>query len=241
MCVYISMQMLQTPSKTNFRVYLHASTPSSTHCDALQYTTAYCYTGFGRCLRHSCCSVLQCVAVCCSVLQCVAVCCSVLHCVAVCYSVLQCVAVYCSVLQCVTVCSNMDVANTVANTYQSQRLSMHEHAGTSFGTHCNTLQHTATHCNTLQHTATHCNALQRTATHCNTLQHPATHCNTNIPRTFWSQHLSMHACKHAYVCYTMLQCVAVAVCCSELQTSECVCVQAPLHALQHNAAHCNTM
>jgi len=106
------------------------------------------------------------------VLQCVAVCCIVLQCVTVCCSMLQCVAVYCSGLQCAAVCSNMNAANT----FQSQRLSMHERVGTSFGTatHCNTLQHDATHCNTRQLTATPGNSLQLTATHCNSLQFTAT-------------------------------------------------------------------
>ena len=86
---------------------------TATHCNALQHTATHCNTlqqtsgmtcrmchlirhiyvthryvlpHLRQIMSHTCCSVLQCVAVCCSVLQCdhiplVAVCCSVIVCV----------------------------------------------------------------------------------------------------------------------------------------------------------------
>ena len=57
------------------------------------YIYIYIYT-------HTCCSVLQCVAVCGSALQCVAA----THNQHASVPVVRCVAVYCSVPQCVVVC-----------------------------------------------------------------------------------------------------------------------------------------
>jgi len=106
-------------------------------------------------------------------------------------------------------------------------------------THCNTLQHTAAHCITLQHTAAHCSTLQHTAAHCRTLQHTAaqfntpphtaTHCNTltrlsvagccSQLATQLTITIDYRADFREFVCFSMLQCVAV--CCSVLQ---CVAV-----------------
>jgi len=74
-------------------------------------------------------------------------------------------------------------------------------------THCNTLQHTATHCNTLHHTSNFVECIRPcitsmsppTALHCNTQQHTATHCNTLQHTTAHSSTLQ-HAAPHERLC-----------------------------------------
>ena len=108
-------------------------------------------------------------------------------------------------------------------------------------THCNTPQHTATHCNTLQqqhprarlpshcasmlqHTATHCDRMQRTATHCNVMKCTAIQCNNKNTLALNSCRVSVfsYAC---CCCCEMVQTVAAFVCCSVLQ---CVAVSCSL-------------
>jgi len=105
--------------------------------------------------------------------------------------------------------------------------------------HCNTLQHTGTPCEDdfktrvrkhtgtlckIQHTATRC-TLQHIATHCNTLQQTATHCGVTSEHEYENTAAKAHArctsSPSAQInntgCCSVLQCVAVAVCCSILR------------------------
>ena len=77
-----------------------------------------------------------------------------------------------------------------------------------------------------KHTATHCNTLQYTATHCNTLQHTAIHCKVG-GMYVWCSVVQCGAVCCVYVCYRVLQCVAVscrggAGCCSVSPTLEAI-------------------
>jgi len=201
-------------------------------CSALQ-CVAVCY------------SVLQCFAICCSELQrlqCVAdkpattspamlqrvvVCCSVLQCVAVCYSVLQCVAVHYNVLQYMDILRYIAVSCSVL-----QRVAVC----------CSMLQHVAVCFSMLQFVAERPAEDSPTTTHTRTQRINTSAFNfgyTSVYRYFLvyvlvslcgglyaavccSAILKIHHSIFVggkYVCYSVLQCVAV--CCSVLQ---CVAV-----------------
>jgi len=144
-CIAVCCSVLQFVAACSFKSATNTSTAMPTR--RAESRDCGCH--------HSCCNVLQCVAVCCNVLQCVAVCCNVC---------------------CMPRKDHFVIIIPLRNDDHKMIISQH---ATHAATHCNTLQHIVMPtirsfgrtqhilCNTLQHTATHCNTIQYTAKHCN--------------------------------------------------------------------------